>query len=637
MKKFYVESMPKNNSKNIVVCNFPRFSSEIWFPYLWLQAKSYYEQFGQRQDEWHWCPSYVDFYDQQHIDDIKQQILKDNPTILAFSLYVWNFELSMEIAQWAKKTLPGCLIITGGPHQFEKHDPNWFKDHWYIDASLPSDCYGELCFQEILDNYNNGKVKWNNVSDIKYPFGKDRVALSSPKTLAKADRSKFYFDYSIFSMRQADLDDFVREKSLRFPKSIMLTVLETTRGCPYGCTYCDWGGGIKTKVIKKSLESVQADIDTLFNYKLAYIYLSDANFGIFGERDVDILKYFVQVKKANNSRAQIGYGGLAKTANKLEYLKEIVKLDVENKLGNQQDIKLSIQTLDKDILKNIDRESIDFNLQIESFGPLANTGKIPMYAEIIMGLPGMKLSKYYYELDVFGEHRLPVQWYAWILLPEAPSFSKQYRDQYKIKTVLKSNGWHVKEDTFHAEIVVSAEGYSTDDYLTMLLSSSLYTAFIQGRFLKNTIEYLQSQNVKLGMLCQSIIGNFDYGFDQVYSDWQQIMDDYSKACYFNVAGNSVPVLHYFAAKAFYQHSDFTVNLTLWLKHKYSIPDSIINQDLMLAINQERFGRVIRHGLTWVDYRKNKAPATFDSIINIFRGFEHSTSIMQGSKKFLNLI
>ena len=60
-----------------------------------------------------------------------------------------------------------------------------------------------------------------------------------------------------------------------------------------------------------------------------------------------------------------------------------------------------MQTLDSEILDNIDRKNIPLDKQLELFNPIAKNNKIPMYVEIIMGLPGMTLEKFYHELNVF--------------------------------------------------------------------------------------------------------------------------------------------------------------------------------------------------------------------------------------------
>ena len=236
--------------KTIVIANFPRFSSEIWLPSLWASAKTYYELQGEHTADWHWYPCYIDCYDANHIDKIKQELLKANPDVFAISLYVWNFGLAHEVAAWVKETFPTCLIVSGGPHQYLKHDIDWFKKHPYLDASHSGDCYGELFFKELLDNYSDGVVDWGALTDTKYPL-KSRTMSSSTYSMSRTQRKDFAYDYSAFLAQRAELKEFETFKKINFSDSMLLSIIETTRGCPYGCTYCDWGGGIGTTVIQK--------------------------------------------------------------------------------------------------------------------------------------------------------------------------------------------------------------------------------------------------------------------------------------------------------------------------------------------------------------------------------------------------
>ena len=64
------------------------------------------------------------------------------------------------------------------------------------------------------------------------------------------------------------IEDFVLYAQSQFPRANFLAILETTRGCPYGCTYCDWGGGVGAKVIAKDLEYVEQDIEAISKLKM---------------------------------------------------------------------------------------------------------------------------------------------------------------------------------------------------------------------------------------------------------------------------------------------------------------------------------------------------------------------------------
>ena len=78
--------------------------------------------------------------------------------------------------------------------------------------------------------------------------------------------------------------------------------------------------------VKRDLEYVKRDLDTLCTLNLTYLYFADANFGIFGDRDVEIIDYLAKTREKNNQRFSVGYGGFAKTENRLPYIKKILKI-----------------------------------------------------------------------------------------------------------------------------------------------------------------------------------------------------------------------------------------------------------------------------------------------------------------------
>ena len=629
--------------KTIVIANFPRFSSEIWLPALWASAKTYYEMHGEHRDQWQWYPCYLDCYDAGHIDKIKNELLRAKPDVFAVSLYVWNFGLAHEIAAWVKETFPDCLIVSGGPHQYLKHDIDWFKKHPYLDASHLGDCYGELFFKELLDNYHNGRVNWSQLTDTRYP-SKSRTMLSSHQSMSRSQRKEFHYDYSAALAQQEELKAFETFKKINFNDSMLLSIIETTRGCPYGCTYCDWGGGIGTTVIQKSLHTVKKEVDVLVNFDLTYLYLADANFGIFGQRDIDIINYIVKRKKEQRATFKMGYGGFAKTENRLDVIKSILETDIKNRLSHNKEIKLSLQTLDDEILKNIDRKNIPFEKQLAVFEPIAKDTKLPLYVEIIMGLPGMTLDKFYHELTVFGRHRLSLQWFEWILLPEAPSYGTDYRSKWKIKTTNKTNGWSYPESHAQHEIVVGTSTYSTDDYLEMLLTASLYNLFVQGGYLKDTISWIQENHkVGYGEIIHTIYHDFfmrdlhcKIEYTKAINRWQEILADPSQDCTFEVMGNRVYGGYYFIALVFLKCQTFRKHLTEFIAQTYEVPVKIYRQEQDLYVTRANIGKCRRRGMYIVNFNKTKYN-NLESLISMYKLFLDTGDIMRGKKKFLGVL
>jgi MoaA/NifB/PqqE/SkfB family radical SAM enzyme len=491
---------------------------------------------------------------------------------------------------------------------------------------------------EVLDNYNDATatVAWKKVTDIYYP-SKSRVVLSNVKSMSKSERKVYPFTWSALAAQSNSLLDFAEFQRRHFPDSMLLSVLETTRGCPYGCTYCDWGGGVSTTVLQKSPDNVKQDIDALMLFNLTYIYLADANFGIFGQRDVDIMQYIAYKKIKTKQWFGVGFGGYAKTENKLKFIREILKIDIENNISMTKELKLSMQTLDDEVLDNIDRKNISLDKQLEIYQPLASNTKLPLYVEMIMGLPGINLDKYYHELDVLGQHHLSVQWFEWILLPETPAYSRDYRTRFGIKTTIKKKGWAVWEEGSEREVVVASDSFTDRDYMQMILSNSLYHLFVLGGYYKKSIEWIRfNHNIGHGQLARDIYENF-FDDNEVYPQWQTIATDPNVPCVFDVCGQEVYGAYYFVARVFLDLA-FSYNLVAYLQSKYNIPTDIIASEAELNINANNYGKTRWQNLYKISYKKDISfqEDNVHSMIGAFRTYIDAGNTIRGKKKLLGL-
>lgn len=471
--------------KNILLFN-PSFSaSNMYLPYFWATSKTYYEHQGQRKDEFNWVNPYFNFYN--NFDEIKKFIKKNPPAIFGITLYVWNHTIALKTAAWVREEFPECIIISGGPHQYFKHEPNWFKTMHFLDASLAGDEYGELTMCDILDNFNN--LEWNSVHSVVYPSKSRKLILDSKKTQNKKD---FMWNYSAYAEQ---FDALLRyKKSLKKYNSSYKVhgLLETTRGCPYACTFCDWGGGTSSKVVIKDLLYVKKDIDCLADLEVEGVYFCDANLGILKDRDVSVIQYIADTKKKYDNFFSMHYGGYAKTSGAIPYIKKILEIEAENYLMRALTYKLSIQTLDSETLRNIDRTDVNFADYLELSQHLQKNYDYDAYAEIIAGLPGITPDKFYHEISIFSQNNINMNFYDWYLLPETPSYDQSYRDRFKLVTVKKqfniqNLNSYSEEFEKESEIVVSTYSYDFNDYKEMHMSYAWYRAFWSAGFLNDTL------------------------------------------------------------------------------------------------------------------------------------------------------
>ena len=135
-------------------------------------------------------------------------------------------------------------------------------------------------------------------------------------------------------------------------------ILETNRGCPYTCAYCEW---CSSKNIRQfPIEKIKKEIEWVASHRIKYCYCADANFGIL-DRDVEIAKYVIEQKK------KYGYPDVFKPTYAKNSDDTVFKAGyILNKNNADKGVTLSYQTLNPDALENIGRK----NMTLERFSSL---------------------------------------------------------------------------------------------------------------------------------------------------------------------------------------------------------------------------------------------------------------------------
>ena len=194
--------------------------------------------------------------------------------IAGFSLYVWNERLSIEIMRQLKKDYPDILIICGGP-QVPDHSEQFLRDNFFIDLSVHGE--GEPTFLKLLETYPSRD--WTNISGVSW--------ISSDGSFITNSKSERMKDLSVLpSPYLSGVFDPLMGKN---PASEWLILWETNRGCPFPCTFCDWGSAIADRVYRFDLERIYSELDWFSKNKIEFIFNCDANFGILS-RDIDIAR-----------------------------------------------------------------------------------------------------------------------------------------------------------------------------------------------------------------------------------------------------------------------------------------------------------------------------------------------------------
>jgi radical SAM superfamily enzyme YgiQ (UPF0313 family) len=403
-KKDFVD----NSKSNLYMFQFSfLYGNEIYLPYsvgiLWSYARTIPE-----------IKNHVENKGFRILREEPNKIVEslDNPKIAAFSTYVWNFEMSIAVARLIKENYPECLIVFGGP---QIPDPERLEDFFakypFIDITVHGE--GEITFSEILLAHINktdftkilGLTHRGTTTDVR-PRTKDLNIFPSPYLTG------------------------VFDELLDIPYHYQ-TVWETNRGCPYGCTFCDWGSMTAQKLFQFDDDRIYKEMELFAKKKVNHVYMGDANFGIL-PRDVDIARKIAKINQENDGYPKKIRVNFAK--NDKDRVFEIAK--IFNKQKMDKGITLSVQSMDPTTLVTIKRSNLEFDT-LSGFMKKYEAEQIDTVVEVIIGLPGETYQSFKDGINTLLQNSAHNSlWiYRCTVLPNAPMNYTEYKKQHGIKTV----------------------------------------------------------------------------------------------------------------------------------------------------------------------------------------------------------
>ncbi len=360
----------------------------------------------------------------------------DNPFLIGFSCYVWNYEYNKKLAERIKEAFPECKIVFGG-HQITAESEVMHTD--YVDFCLLGE--GEESFRKLL-LYLSGYEKKENIPNLIYKTH-NGFECNLCENIEPAIRVSPYLN--------GYFDELIEKEELEFS-----AIIETNRGCPNRCAFCDWGN-IKAKVRLFDIEMVNAEIDWISKHKIEFCFCADANFGLF-PRDLEIIDYVIEKHNCN------GYPQKFQVTCSKNNPETVFLLNKKlSESGLARGANLSLQSMNEDVLDNIFRK----NMPIENFRKLMHMYKsngIPTYSEMIVGLPGESYESFRDGIEVLlkeGQH-MEMNFFNCEILDNAIMGNPEYMKKYGIEcAVTKQHQYHVvpgKEDIPEfSKIIVATE------------------------------------------------------------------------------------------------------------------------------------------------------------------------------------
>ena len=289
-------------------------------------------------------------------DDILKDIYLEQPDVICFSCYIWNISFVKELVPDLKKILPHVDFWAGGPEvsydavEFLKKNPAFF-------GVMVGE--GEETFHELAGYYIERKPE--NLKEIRGVAFHDETKV--PDIVHTGwrelmDLSKVPFAYS-------NLTEFKNR----------IIYYESSRGCPFSCSYCL--SSIDKKLRFRDIELVKNELQFFIDNKVPQVKFLDRTFNCKHDHAMAIWRYITEHDNGiTNFHFEISADLLREE--ELALMKTmrpgLIQLEIGVQSTNPQTIKAIRRTMDFEKLKGIVE-------QIHGFG------NIHQHLDLIAGLP----------------------------------------------------------------------------------------------------------------------------------------------------------------------------------------------------------------------------------------------------------
>ena len=324
-------------------------------------------------------------------EQILAALLAPQPDVIAFSVYIWNRQATLELIDALAVVRPELRIIVGGP-ELSWESEALLKDHPGITALIRGE--GEIPFPSLLAAWA-GTVPAAGLSPSPPPntlLRCDSDLLEGPCVAPPDDLDTLP---SPFAAGKVDLQRG-------------LVYYESSRGCPYNCAFCM--SALDPKVRSFSLPRIKADLKILLDAGVAQIKFVDRTFNYDGVRSRAIWDFILRHNRKSHFHFEIGAHLLDEES--LELLATVPPGTFQFEIGVQSTLPATLAA----ISRNADLEKLERNVR-----RLRDQTQIHLHLDLIYGLPAEGYDDFLASLDrVTALHPHALQIEPVKLLPGAP-------------------------------------------------------------------------------------------------------------------------------------------------------------------------------------------------------------------------
>lgn len=284
-------------------------------------------------------------------EEVVQDIYLEQPDVLMLSCYIWNIEFVRGVIDDIKKVLPDLPIWLGGPEvsylseQFLQENPS-------VKGILRGE--GEETFREVVGYYVDNNKELKEICGLTYR--EEEIFSTKDRSLLSLDDLEFAYQ---------DLTDFEHR----------IIYYESSRGCPYSCSYCL--SSVDKTVRFRSLSLVEKELRYFMDHKVPQVKFVDRTFNCSHKHAMGILEI---IKKYDNGITNFHFEISADILNQeeLDFLKSLRPGLVQLEIG--------VQSVNDKTISAIRRRT-DFEKLKDHVVQVKECGNIHQHLDLIAGLP----------------------------------------------------------------------------------------------------------------------------------------------------------------------------------------------------------------------------------------------------------
>lgn len=313
-----------------------------------------------------------------------EELVEQRPVLIGFSTYLWNIKETLRLVRLLKQLLPDTLVLLGGPEAGPRA-VELLTAHPEIDFIIDGE--GEIAFRDLLRWRLTQQGELEVIAGLVW---REAVSIrQNPARMLAVD----------------EIPEVLTQNGADFSKPLIYW--ETSRGCPFKCTFCT---SATDRLRTFPMQRIEAELAVLARQKHKVVKLLDRSFHVGKQRTLELLERFAATPEGLRFHLELNPDRISAEAMALFARAQPGKFQFE----------IGLQTLTEPVLIKIERE-MSIPKALDNIRQLVTLARHPVHLDLIVGLPGEDAAHSRRSLDlVFQLHAEHLQLGTLKLLPGTP-------------------------------------------------------------------------------------------------------------------------------------------------------------------------------------------------------------------------